>query len=131
MMAFTGLGRTAAYRLMQQPAAPARLNTGGAHRWNGAQVLAFLHQPPDDTRASEPTPQAPGDQATDHSADGRALRSLTVDMVARSTGTTPDGIATFVVEPSAVAGAARRARVAALLAPASGHTHRSDEKASA
>lgn len=37
------IDRTQSYALMRDPQAPPRLRTGRSHRWNGWQVMAFLH----------------------------------------------------------------------------------------
>lgn len=40
---YLGIGRTQVYALMRSEGAPPRLRTGSSHRWNGAQVMAWLH----------------------------------------------------------------------------------------
>ena len=65
---YAGIGRTQAYALVKDPSFPPRLRTGRSHRWNGLQVLAWLHRDdwrlvdaadPEQTPTSAPEPMAP------------------------------------------------------------------------
>lgn len=43
LQAYLGIGRTQAYQLLRDPSAPPHLRAGGSRRWNGLQIMAWLH----------------------------------------------------------------------------------------